>query len=152
MSEAKRIIDLLNQGFYGEAWHGPAVMESLKGVSAARAAQRSIADAHTIWELTHHIGAWKEVVRCRIVGEPVNLTDEENFPVVVKPTATAWKKTIKMLTERHEALVKAVGKLSDDRLVKKMPGGIPSYYAQIHGVIQHDLYHTGQIVLLKKAK
>ncbi len=151
MRETKRIVDQLNRGFYGDAWHGPAVMEVLKGVTAARAASRPISRAHSIWEIAHHIGAWKEVVRRRITGELANFAEIENFPTIVNPTSAEWKRTVAVLTDRHEALVKVVGALSDADLAMKPRRGASTYYVQIHGVVQHDLYHAGQIVILKKA-
>ena len=126
-------------------------MEALKGVTAAQAAKHPIPSAHSIWEIAHHIGTWNEVVRRRIVGEAVALTDDENFPSKVTPSPAAWKKTLEVLESRHKALVKVVSKMPDNMLDTRRKRGVPTYYTVIHGVIQHDLYHAGQISLLRKA-
>jgi uncharacterized damage-inducible protein DinB len=152
MTEIQRIVDQLNRAFYEHAWHGPTVMDAVRGVTAVKAASRPIPKAHTIWEITHHIAIWKEVVRKRILGERVHMTDDYNFPLVVKPTPAAWKQVLARLTESHESLVEIVKKLPESRLSDRPKRGANTFYVQIHGVVQHDLYHAGQIVLLKKAR
>jgi len=74
MNETERIADQLKRAFHGEAWSGPSVREVLQGVTADIAAKRPIADAHSIWELVHHITAWVDIVRRRVAGEAVTVT------------------------------------------------------------------------------
>jgi len=152
MDEIKRIKSQLRRAFQGEAWHGPSVMELLRDVTAEQAAAHPIAGAHSIWELTLHIAAWERFVMRRIVeAEALDPTDEENFPAVVDTSAKAWTAALEAVNRNHAELLDAVAGLDDERLAEIVPGKPYSIYFMLHGVIQHDLYHAGQIALLKKA-
>jgi uncharacterized damage-inducible protein DinB len=152
--ETSRIADQLRRAFAGEAWHGPAVLELLEGVTAAQAAARPVARAHTIWELTLHIAVWDDVARRRMRGEVVQPTPAEDYPPIPDTSASAWELTRAHLRRTHDALLEAVSALPDARLAEKVPGKEPDYYTlyyMLHGIAQHELYHGGQIALLKKA-
>jgi uncharacterized damage-inducible protein DinB len=153
MSESARIADQLRRAFDGEAWHGDSVLEILSGVTAAQAAARPIARAHTIWELTLHIAAWDGAVLRRMGGAAVELSDAENFPRVTDAGDAAWRAAVAQLRRVHEQLIAAVVALPDSRLDDIVPGKEGSHYTfyyMLHGVVQHELYHAGQIALLKK--
>lgn len=151
MSEVARIVDLMERTFHGPAWHGPAVMEVLKDVSAAQAAARPQDNAHSIWELVLHLTTWKDVARWRIEKNEKVPTDEENFPHVGNTDDSDWQAALSRLTIAHDNLAAAVAALPEQRLDEEIPaGGKLSHYVRLHGVIQHDLYHTGQMVLLRK--
>ena len=156
MSETSRIADQLRRAFDGAAWHGDSLLEILQGVTAAQAASRPLKNAHSIWELVLHIAAWDGAVRRRLTGETVQLEGELNFPPVKDATETAWRTAIEHTKRIHEDLVQAVAAFPDSRLSEKVPGKSkePDYYNfyyMLHGVVQHELYHAGQIALLKKA-
>ena len=154
MSETTRIADQLSRAFDGEAWHGDSLVEILQGVTAARAAARPIAGAHTIWELVLHVAAWDEAVLRRLGGAAVELSDAENFPPVKDTSEGAWRAALARVRRGHEQLVAAVASLPDSRLDDMVPGKEGAHYTfyyMIHGVVQHELYHAGQIALLKKA-
>ena len=153
MSEAARIADQLRRAVAGEAWHGDSLLEILEGVTAAQAAARPIKNAHTIWELVLHIAAWDNAVLRRLGGIAVELSDAENFPVVTDASETAWRKALADVRRVHEKLVEAVSFLPDSQLDEKVPGKEGAHYTfyyMLHGVLQHELYHAGQIALLKK--
>ncbi|HEY4840656.1 MAG TPA: DinB family protein [Terriglobales bacterium] len=152
-SEAARIADQLRRAFAGEAWHGDSVLEILKGVSAERAAARPIKNGHTIWELVLHIAAWDGAVRRRMGGVAVTLSDAENFPPVRDTSEAAWGKALAEVRLAHEELMTAVSAMTDSRLYERVPGKEGAHYTfyyVLHGVVQHELYHAGQIALLKK--
>lgn len=154
MPEAGRIADQLRRAFNSDAWHGDSVCEILEGVTAAQAAARPIAGAHTIWELVLHIQAWDGAVLRRLGGTAVELTDAENFPPVADTSEDAWRKTLADVRRVHQELVGAVAALPDSRLDEMVPGKDGAYYTfyyMLHGVVQHELYHAGQIAILKKA-
>ena len=154
MSECARLADQIRRAFAGDAWHGDSVLEILSGVKAAVAAARPIKDAHTIWELVLHIAAWDDAVRRRAEGSVVNLSTRQNFPPVTDTSETAWRKALAHLTQTHEQLVKTVEEFPDSRLQERVQGKSPEYYTffyMLAGIPQHELYHAGQIVLLKKA-
>ncbi len=152
-SEATRIADQLRRAFDGDAWHGDSVFEILDGVTAAQAAARPIKNAHTIWELVLHIAAWDGAALLRIGGTAVELRDAQNFPPVMDTSDAAWRKTLAEVRSGHERLVEAVSALPDSRLYEMVPGKEGAHYTfyyMLHGVVQHELYHAGQITVLKK--
>jgi len=150
-SEAALIADQLRRAFYGEAWHGPAVIELLVDVDAATAAARPLANAHSIWELVLHIAAWDNAAMVRLGGEKCQLTSLDNFPPVSKGAEAAWRRAVAETKRTHDRLVKTVAGLSDSRLHDRVPGKKYDFYHMLHGVAQHELYHAGQIAILKKA-
>jgi len=151
-SESFLIAGQLRRAFEGDAWHGPALLELLQDVNTATAAARPLPNIHSIWELVLHIAAWDAVACRRIAGETVQLTGTANFPVVPKPTAAAWRKAVAQTKRTHDALVKTVAALPESRLRDRVPGKKYDFYHMLHGVAQHELYHAGQIAILKKAK
>src|SRR5437667_8578943 len=134
----------------GPAWHGPSVMESLEGVTAQIASRRAIENVHTIWELVHHIGAWADVPRRRILGESVEVTLEVNFPPVSDTSDAAWTRSLNELAENQRKLIELVMNLDPKRLDDPIANG-PTIYLLLHGIAQHHAYHAGQITLLKKS-
>lgn len=151
MTEIDRIADQFRRAYEGEAWHGPSLRELLDGVTAEQAARRPIPQAHTIWELVLHIAVWESVVRRRLTGEAPDPPPEQDWPPVRDTSDAAWKKTLDDLDHGHQQLRQAIALLSDDRLSQKVLGKNYSIYGMLHGLIQHDLYHAGQIALLKKS-
>jgi len=151
MSEKKRLNDQLKRAFEGEAWHGPSVSEVLADVTAQQAAAHPIAGAHSIWELALHIQTWERVGRRRIQEfVPIDVSDEEDWPAVTDTSEAAWTKTLEELRSNHQALRAAIRELDEAKLDENVPGTTYSVYFLLHGVVQHDLYHAGQIALLKK--
>lgn len=149
MTEIDRIVDQHRRACEGEAWHGPSVREALAGVTAAQAAARPIASAHSIWELVHHITAWEDIVRRRLDGERFDVTPEMDWPPVRETDNGAWKRALLAMEKGHGALRESIAR-SDPARLDRPPSGGPTAYLLMHGAIQHDLYHAGQIILLKK--
>lgn len=150
MSEISRIIDQLQRAFEGNAWHGPSVLEALQEVNAEQALKKPITAAHNIWEIVLHITAWHIAVTQRLEGYAVELSKEEDWPPVNNSSENSWNSALQLLNESYENLLKKVSGLSDADLNKTVPGRDHSAYFLLHGIIQHDLYHTGQIAILKK--
>ena len=155
MSECTRLADQIRRAFQGDAWHGDSVLEILSGVKAATAAARPVKSAHTIWELVLHIAAWDDAVRRRAEGSVVSLSTRQNFPPVTDTSEAAWRKAVAHLTQTHEQLVKVVETFPGSRLQEQVQGKSPEYYTFFYmfaGIVQHELYHAGQIALLKKTR
>ena len=153
MAEASRIADQLHRAFHGEAWHGPALMELLEGVTPEQAAKRPLPKAHSIWEIVLHIGAWETVARRWLAGEIAALPQLEgtdDWPPVHDRSATAWKQAVDALVADHDRLTQVAAKLSDLQLNEKVAGREYNVYFLLHGLVQHCLYHAGQIAVLKK--
>ena len=155
MTEIERILDQHKRAYNGEAWHGPALREILVDVTAEQASAHPLPNAHSIWELVLHITAWENATRKAIEGIPINVPDEENFPAITDTSEAAWQDALTTLEATHYVLREAIARLTDDTLDSAaghfVPGRPYSYYFLLHGVIQHNLYHAGQIVMLKKA-
>src|SRR5688572_8548342 len=155
MSEGERIRNQFQRAFDGEAWHGPSLLSLLDGVTAQQAAAHPIPGAHSIWELTLHIGAWEDACRRRLEGDPAQLTDEENFRPVRGTSEAEWDNTKRELVDRHRRLLDAIGRIDDSRLdqpiIDSAETTFSSAYVTLHGGVQHTLYHPGQIAILKKA-
>jgi uncharacterized damage-inducible protein DinB len=151
MGEARRIAGQLRRAFEGQAWHGPSLREILDGVSAEQASARPLAGAHSIWEIVLHIAAWEDAVRRRLLGERAELSEEEDWPKVSATDEAAWAATLAALAEGNLRLREEISRLDDTRLPERVSDGMASIYGTLHGVVQHTLYHAGQIALLKKA-
>jgi hypothetical protein len=151
MTELDRIADQLQRAYSGPAWHGPSVKEALEGVTPEIAARRPITGAHNIWELVHHIGAWADIPRRRILGESFEITDDLNFPPVLKTTAQSWENSLAALAESQRKLLELIADLPVSKLDERVMKDGPTHFDLLHGVVQHHVYHAGQIVLLKKA-
>jgi uncharacterized damage-inducible protein DinB len=149
-SEPGLIAEQLRRAFYGDAWHGPALLELLEDVDAAKAAAKLLPDVHSIWELVLHIAVWDAAACRRLNGEKFQPEGLENFPLLPKPTETAWRKTVAQVKRSHDLLMKMVAALPEARLRERVPGKKYDFYFMLHGVAQHELYHAGQIAILKK--
>ena len=151
MTETERIIDQLERAQHGDAWHGPSLRELLEGVTAAQAAAHPIPQAHSIWELVNHIIAWEQIALRRLRGELlVAITDEMSFPPIADTGAPTWQAALRALDESNQSLRDAIRRIGDVQLNATVPGTPYTNYVLLHGVIQHDLYHAGQIALLRK--
>lgn len=151
MTELTRIADQLDRGFQGDAWHGDPLMKILDGVTSAQAAAHPIPGAHSMWEIVNHLRAWKAAVPTRLRGEVKELHGEDDWPPVTDTTDSAWRDCINDLRRQHESLMVAVRAFPESTLDDMAPARDHSYYVLLHGMVQHDLYHAGQIAILKKA-
>src|SRR5262245_13482624 len=150
MLDMEIIADQIGRAFQGESWHGPSVREVLAGVSAEDAAAHPIVGAHSIWEIVHHlIGGYTLVLR-RVRGERVQLSPEEAWPPVAGCSSEAWHECQHTLEQLNEQLQGAVRVFPTERLSQELGSPYPAYI-QFCGAPQHDVYHAGQIVMLKKA-
>jgi uncharacterized damage-inducible protein DinB len=156
-SESLRLIDQLKRAHDGDPWHGSPVSEILKGVTYEQAAHRPPGGAHSIWELVLHMTGWRNEVAQRATGKPAGEPAGGDYPDVGDATAPRWKAALAALDASHANLVTVVRNMSDDDLLKPTndPRNRPlgtgvSYYELLHGIVQHDAYHAGQIAILKK--
>ena len=151
MAEVDRIVDQLERAYKGEAWHGPSVTEVLKDVTPAQAAAKPLPKAHSIWEIVLHIAGWKNAASRRLEGKAQRDPPEGDWPAVGATDEAAWKELLAYLERRHRELVDITSQLGDDRLDRPTCEGFSKAYVLLHGMAHHDLYHAGQIAILKKA-
>lgn len=151
MRQAELLANEILRTVTGPMWHGPALADMLRGLTHPQASARPIASAHTIWELVLHIGAWVEVARSRVGGEPrPNVPPEEDWPAVPAPSADAWQAATTRLEAQHRALAQDVTLLADERLDTMPDGQEYTIRTLLHGIVEHGTYHGGQIALLRK--
>ncbi|HVP45691.1 MAG TPA: DinB family protein [Bryobacteraceae bacterium] len=142
------ILALFAEGYAKKTWHGPNLRQSLKGVTPRQAAWRPGAARHNIWELTLHAAYWKYAARRRIEGGKRGsfALKGSNFfarPEKGQATKAAWKKDLALLEKEHRALEAAIRRVLKSPQAKKF---LPTLY----GVAFHDVYHAGQIRLLRR--
>lgn len=145
MSEIDRIISTLRDTYEKNAWHGPAVKEIISKISEDQR-EAKIGNGHSIIEIILHMIAWRNfVIQILLGNDSYKVTDELNFPEGHNLTAT-----IKKLDKSQEELVATIAKFDEQNLHHEVPGQKYSYYKLLHGIIHHDLYHLGQIVMIIK--
>ena len=153
----KFLIADLRRIYEGNAWHGPSVLDAIDGVTAQQAGQRPLADAHSIYELTHHIAAWIGEVTSRIQGNAPGMPSDGDFPAAgAKVDDAAWADVRARLERRQAELLEAVSAFDEARLDEavdpknKGKDGPVTYRALLSGLAQHSAYHAGQIVIIRK--
>ncbi len=136
-------------------WHGGAsVLGALRGLSPEVAAWRPYPDRHSIWALALHVAYWNYAVRRRITGEERGgfPRSPSNFPgVPSEVTEATWKADRGLVKEQHGLLVEILAGFDPSRLDKRAGRDTKTTYADlITGIVLHDTYHAGQIVMLKR--
>lgn len=146
MTETDRIANLLRNTYESDAWHGPSVKEVLASVDVAGSDKR-VNSSHSIAELVNHMTAWRNFVINKLTGnDAFDVTEDQNFP-----KSSDWRKSLYELHESQQKLISAIQEFPPQKLSDKVPGRSYDYYTLVHGIIQHDIYHIGQIQIIKKA-
>lgn len=148
-----RLETQLQLSFEGGAWHGPSVLEALDVVTPADAHAPPVAGVHSIWELVLHLTSTYRLVLRRLEGDATQLMPSEDWPQVPAPTPASWEAAIRTLAEVNAALRRAVRGFDPARLDEPLVAEPPyTAYTQFIGITQHDLYHVGQMVMIKRAQ
>jgi uncharacterized damage-inducible protein DinB len=151
MTEVQRILDQHDRALHGGAWHGDSVWEILQGIPPEQAFARPLPAAHTIWELVAHMTFWETEVFRRIQKLPPQSEVELNFPEMPEATAENWELVLDGLRRSNTDFRQCLAALDDSRLDEPLSAPDKSIYLELHGVIQHHLYHGGQIALVMKS-
>ena len=148
------LIHAIEEGYAKKAWHGPNLCGAIRGLSAKEAARRPGKDRHNIWEIVVHCAYWKSVVRRRILGEK-----RGSFPLKgsnwfarpeAQPNESDWRADVKLLDDMHRLMVEAITQLPSADLKKFPKGSKFDNRSTISGIAMHDVYHAGQIQLIKR--
>jgi uncharacterized damage-inducible protein DinB len=152
MSQTRLLANRIKRTFIGPMWHGPSLSQVLQGVTYEEAAQRPAMSVHNIWELVLHIITWVDVPLERLGGSArKDVATDEDWPLPpTTPSDEAWQAAVVRLQERHRALAAAVREMTDDQLDATVVGHEYTVREMLHGVVEHSVYHGGQIALLKK--
>ena len=148
MRAIERILDQLNRAWGGPSWTGVAIRPLLDDLTEDQSRAHPVPNAHSIIELVAHMSTWMDAVAHRLVGDVRELTTEEDWRDV---TQLPWPAAIDELENAHSRLSDVIARLTVDDLDKNVAGRKYNVYVMLHGVIQHNLYHSGQIAILKKA-
>ncbi|HCV43661.1 MAG TPA: hypothetical protein DGH68_09270 [Bacteroidetes bacterium] len=147
------LLRMIDEAFEKKAWHGPNLRGSLRGISASQAAWSPGSKRHNIWEIAFHAAYWKYAVRRRILGEKRGsfpLKGSNWFRRPVEPTEEAWHADVRLLEDTHINMRQTIECIPEDTLDRIQGNTQYTYVQLICGIAAHDLYHTGQIQLLKK--
>ena len=157
MSVPSVLLALLDEAFDHKAWHGTTLLGSIRGLDATAAKWRPRPGRHNIWEIVVHAAYWKYAARRRLTGEKRASFAYAGSNWFVRPAdpragrvalAAAFKADVGLLVAEHRALRRAVASLSSSALGRRLGERDRAYL--IRGIAAHDLYHAGQIQLLKK--
>ena len=151
-SDVHRMGSQLKRSYEGGAWHGPSVLEAIEGVEWEQAFQKPVVGFHSICELILHIAAWAEVGARALNGDVYgSLPEEADWPDVGTPSEAAWEMAQKRCSAAQLKLRDSLRKYPDDELHEKLPGKEYSMNFLLQGILQHNVYHAGQIAVLKRA-
>jgi hypothetical protein len=158
-SSIEELLHLVDEAFDTKAWHGPTLRGALRGVTAGQAAWRASRGSHNIWELTIHAAYWKYAVRRMLTSDKRGSfarTGSNWFPrpsdpgAAAQPEERAWQAEVKLLAAEHRQLRASIAGLTPDALGRRVARKPYTVGFVVRGIAAHDLYHAGQIQLLKR--
>ncbi len=147
-STGEVLLQMLDEAYQAKSWHGPNLRNSIRGVTVKDAAWRPAPRRHNIWEIVVHAAYWKYVVRRRLRGErrgSFPLPGSNWFSRPISSTESAWQEDRRLLDQEHRKLRVAIKEFFRDRPQR-------SALALISGIAFHDVYHAGQIRLLRRLR
>ena len=150
MNESKRTLNLFKKLYNGSPWIDINISSVLKNVSAEQASKRVLKNCHTVWEITNHLISWRSDVLQRVQGKAVASPENNYFEPVADTSEKNWADTLKRLSDVQNDWIEFLDKTDSGEFEKVYASNNMTYYEHIHGIIQHDAYHLGQIVLLLK--
>lgn len=150
MKETDRIRQLFKDLFDGDPWLGVNVLSTLEGITAEKAAVKIAPGRNSIWEIVNHMTSWRRNVLRRFDGKVIPRPEHNYILPVEITTEEAWRESIERLKESQEQWLAFLETADEDSLASIYPGNQGSYYYHMHGILQHDAYHLGQIVMLTK--
>jgi len=157
MTERDRLVNQFEREIGGQPWHGPSLAAILEGITAEQAARRFSADTHSVWEILLHMTGWKREVIARARGREAGEPEGGDWPAAGEVSEARWSAAQADHREAQRELLDLLRSLPEHQLEARVAGdtaasigaGI-SVKATIYGLLQHDVYHAGQIALLKR--
>lgn len=150
MKEVNLIIKLFKDLFEGNSWIDVNIMNTIKGLSSEEAATKVYNEFHTVWEIVNHMISWRLAVLERMQGKLSDEPPDNYFSEVADKSDTAWNETLIRLRETQLKWIKFLETFSEDQFTIEYPTNHMTYYEHIHGILQHDAYHLGQLTSLVK--
>jgi uncharacterized damage-inducible protein DinB len=152
-NEISLLLHIIDEAYTKKAWHGTNLRGSIRGLTAQQAAWRPEPTRHNIWEIVLHTAYWKYIVRRRLLGEKKGSFPLKGSNWIERPldmTENTWRRDIRLLDEMHRSMCEAIVLLKPSDLNRKPAGSKVSHASIISGIACHDVYHAGQIQLLKR--
>lgn len=150
MSETERIRSLFEKLYDGDPWLDISIVPTLSKLSAVQAAKRPLANCNTIWEIVNHMVSWRLNVLRRVQGELMTTPQSNYVEPISDASETAWKKSRDNFEAAQQQWLQLLTEFQESDFEKIYPPNQMTYYEHIQGILQHDAYHLGQIVLLSK--
>ena len=150
MNEINRILSLFEKGYQGSPWIDVNLVDTLQAITAEQALKKIKKNSNSIWEITNHLISWRKSVLQRMQGMEVKAPSHNYFVQVETGSAAEWKKTLDELAVTQTAWIQFLKGFHESSFEKMYVPNQLTYYEHIHGILQHDAYHLGQIVMLKK--
>ena len=147
------LLRIADEAYEKKAWHGPNLRGASRGLDVREAAWRPASGRHNIWEIVVHCAYWKYAVRRRILGEKHGSFPLKGSNWIVRPTIMTlegWREDVALLEDTHRKLRSVVTGMTPRDLQRIPRGSKLSNAAIIGGIAAHDVYHAGQIQLLKR--
>ena len=148
--ETERLKQEFSQQYNGDPWIDVQLKNTLSGITAEKAFRRIAEGRNTIWEILNHLIEWRRMLLKRLTGNIIPAPEDNFIREVSDVSEESWERTLEELEKTQQELVSFLDGLSDEDLDRIYHGNAKSYYYHIQGLIQHDAYHLGQIVLLSK--
>jgi hypothetical protein len=147
-----QLLDVIDRAYDRRSWHGTNLRGAIRGLTPAEAAWRPARGRHNVWEIVVHAAYWKYAVRRRLNGEGRGSFDLEgsNWFERSGTDAAAWKRDVALLERTHRTLRDAIARVPAASLHRRLPGAASTAFELIAGIAAHDLYHAGQIQLIKR--
>ena len=150
MEENSRIVSLFEKLYNGEPWIDVPIQGTLSGISARKANIRPLPNCNTIWEIVNHLIDWKINVQQRLTGQITESPANNYISPIEDVSETAWADTLKRFDAVQNEWIEFLKKFDPASYESVYPPNQMTYYEHILGVLQHDAYHLGQIVIFAK--
>lgn len=147
------LLHAIDTAYSRRSWHGPNLRGSLRGIDPETAVFRAAPERKNIWEIMLHAAYWKYVVRRRLLGEKRGSFPLKGSNWFARPDLNGertWKTDLDLLDSVHRSLRDAIAGIDPGLIEKKPCGSQVTNLDLILGVAAHDVYHAGQIQLLKR--
>jgi uncharacterized damage-inducible protein DinB len=152
LKEADLVVERLRTTFEGRAWHGPPFTVQLEGVDAGQAKAHPIEGRHCIWEIVNHAAFWMEKTRGALEGEVMpEIKGTEDWPHADE-TEEEWTEAKEELRRTYEDLIESVTNFDGTRQSDTVPGRKYNFFMMLHGIVDHNVYHMGQVAILRAKK
>jgi hypothetical protein len=150
MDEVKFLRDQIITTFKGDSWHGPNLVNTLAGIEYQQAMAKPLGDRHTIWEITDHITFWIEAVWESLKNATSLNPDKNSDWPSMGASEKEWVQSVDRLKAAVNLMVDELATWKNEELERKVPEANYTFKQMLHGVVHHNLYHAGQIILLKQ--